>query len=182
MMDVAGSVVIGTLLLVLVVVVWKRSVAATHEFPFSSVLRGGTLADPCPPEIVSRIFSDQDREFVSATHSKSLMKFFIWERRAVALLWIQETSAEIKEIIRDHVALTRRTQNLEFRAELSIFLQYIHLRLICALLFFLVVLAGPPIVQSLALYVDRLSQRFGQTQEALAAAMEQRRLSSADSD
>jgi len=181
MMDVAGSVVIGTLLLVLVAVVWKRSAAATHEFPGSS-LSSDTLADPCPPEIVSRIFSDEDREFVSATHSKSLMKFFNWERRAVALLWIQETSAGIKEIIRDHAALTRRSHNLEFRAELSVFLQYIHLRLICTLLFLLVVLAGPPIVQSLALYVDRLSQRFGQTQEALEAAMEQRQFGSVDSD
>jgi hypothetical protein len=180
MMDVAGSVVIGTILLVLVALVWKRSAAATREFPpgFPS----DPLAGPCPAEIVSRIFSNQDRDFISATHSKSLMKFFNWERRAVALLWIQETSAGIKEIIRDHAALTRRSQNLEFRAELTIFLRYIQLRLICGLLFFLVVLAGPPIVQSLALYADRLSQRFGQTQEALEAAMEQRQLGTADSD
>jgi hypothetical protein len=184
MIDIAGSMAIGTSVVLLSYLAWRSAAVITREFS----LRSGPLSpgsefesEACPPEVVSRIFSGQDWEFVAATHADPLKKFFRWERKSVALLWVRETSAGIKGIIREHSALARGSENLEFTTELKIFFQYAQLRMICALLFALIALGGPHWVRGLALHANGLFARFGQAQEALRAATEEHSLRSAGS-
>jgi hypothetical protein len=175
MIDVAGSLAIGGSLLLVAFLAWRSAAVITREFsPRPGPLSSGSdfESEACPPEVVSRIFSGQDWDFVAATHAEPLKKFFQWERKSVALLWVQETSTGIKEIIREHSALARRSENLEFTTELQIFFQYARLRMICVLLFALIALGGPHWVRGLALHANSLLARFGRAQEALRAATE----------
>jgi hypothetical protein len=173
MIDVAGSLAIGGSFLVICYFVGKSTAVVTREFSLRprQLLAGSDFAsEPCPPEAVSRIFSGQDWEFVSATQSHALKRYFRWERKSVALLWVQEASVGMREIIRDHTALARRSENLEFTAELEIFFRYAQLRAICGILFALILLGGPQWVGGLALHANGLMLRFGRAQEALRAA------------
>jgi hypothetical protein len=173
MIDVAGSLAIGGSFLVICYFVWRSTAVVTREFslrPRQLFPASDFESEPCPAEAVSRIFSGQDWEFVSATQSEALKRYFRWERKSVALLWVQEVSAGMREIIRDHAALARRSENLDFTTELEIFLQYAQLRAICGLLFALILLGGPHWVRGLALHANGLMVRFGRAQEALRAA------------
>ena len=83
------------------------------------------------------------------------------ERHAVALLWVQQTSAAVRRIMRRHLEASRTSQDLEFAVEVRVFLQYAQLRVICGGLFLLVGLAGPQRLRGMALYAHRLTQRIG---------------------
>jgi hypothetical protein len=118
-------------------------------------------AEVCPPEFVSQIFSCQDLEFVSGLESPDLKGRFLRERSAVALLWVQQTTAAICRIMSRHLEASRLSEDIEFAVEARIFLQYAQLRLICGVLFLLIGLAGPHRLHGMALRADELTRRIG---------------------
>lgn len=161
------------LLLLLLLGVWRKAEVSSREVP----LYGGSLAEgvpfsvePCPAEYVSKIFSRADWEFVAAMKSPSLEAFFRAERKSLALLWVQQTTAGIQGIMRQHAEMSRRSEDLDFTTEMRLFLRYAELRLICGILLVSIEMAGPLWLRGLALRASRLSQRIEQAQEALSAA------------
>jgi hypothetical protein len=168
MIGVPIAMLIAFVLLALLLLVGARGIFAARELSSRSDVpftEDGTELSLCPPEFVSRIFSIDDSKFVSATKSPQLRQLFRRERRAVALLWVQQTSAAIQRIMHEHLQLARVSHDLEFATEVQLFLLYAELMLICGLLFVAIQSAGPASLRSLAIYADAHSQRLAQVQQ-----------------
>jgi hypothetical protein len=160
-----SSALVGAVLLLVLILVWIRADSASRHPP--SVLDPwladqGDGVEVCPPEFVLQIFSGQDLAFISRLESPELKRHFLRERSAVALLWVQQTTAAIRRIMRRHLEASRLSEDIEFAMEARIFLQYAKLRLICGVLFLLIGLAGPQRLHGMALRADKLTQRIGE--------------------
>ena len=159
-----SSALIGAVVFLVLILVWIRADSTSRGLP--SVLDTWSpdqddAAEVCPPEFVAQIFSGQDLAFIVRLESPDLKRHFLRERNAVALFWVQQTSAVIRRIMRRHLEASRLSADIEFAMEARIFLQYAKLRLLCAVLFLLIGLAGPQKLHAIALYADRLTQRIG---------------------
>jgi hypothetical protein len=122
------------------------------------------------PEIVPRIFSREDREFILKLRSPRLQRVYEEERREVALHWVRRTSQEVYEIMRMHRLTSRHSVNLKVSTEASLFLQYLRLRFICGLLVLLIKAFGPHALSDLAGYASELYQLIGRALPDTAAA------------
>jgi hypothetical protein len=121
-------------------------------------------------ELVLRIFSREDREFVFQMRSPRLQRMYKEERRKVALHWVRKTSREVRMIIRTHRLISRLSRNLDAAAEAKLLWQYLELRLICGLLVLFIETFGPHALHDLASYAGELSQLIGRTLPDSAAA------------
>jgi hypothetical protein len=182
MIGIPSALLIAFVLLALIVLVWLRGLSAARELAsrFDVVLPDdeGKVA-PCPPELVLRIFSIEDWSLVSATKSSQLERLFRRERRAVALLWVQQTSAAIQRTMREHVQVSRTASDLEFNTEIRLVVQYAQLMFICGILYLVIQLFGPIWLRGLAIYADSLSQHIVEIERAFKAASTARSLPSA---
>jgi hypothetical protein len=122
------------------------------------------------PELVARIFSREDREFICLTRSPRLLRIYKEERRNVALHWVQRTSRDIRGIMWTHRLISRQSHNLDVATETKLLFQYLELRVICALLVFLIRISGPHTLHDLASYAVELYQRIGRALPDTAAA------------
>lgn len=113
------------------------------------------------PELVLRIFSPEDREFVLQMHSPRLQRIYHEERRKVALHWVRKTSREVGRVMRTHRLNARLSHNLDALAEAKLLWQYLELRFICGLLVLLVETFGPHALHDLASYASELSKLIG---------------------
>jgi hypothetical protein len=179
-----SSALIGAVVLLVLILVWIRAESTSRQLP--SVLDGwarddGDSLEVCPPEFVSQIFSGQDLAFVSRLESNDLKRQFLRERNAVALLWVQQSTAAMRRIMRRHLEASRLSKDIEFAMEAGIFLQYAQLRLICAFLFLLIGLAGPQRLHGMALLADRLTQRIGKVLREVESGARAREMNGARS-
>jgi len=159
-----SSALAGAVLLLMLILVWIRADLKSRHLPSipeELLPENGDALEVCPPEYVSRIFSNSDLAFVSELESQPLKKQFLRERSAVALLWVSQTTSAIQGTMRRHLEASRRSRDIEITAELRILLQYAQLRFICGALFLLIELAGPHRLQGMALRADKLTQRIG---------------------
>jgi hypothetical protein len=171
MMGVSIAFVISMLLLFLLGV-WRKATVTARELPPHGGVPDSAHFPPesCPAEYVSKIFSRDDWEFVAAMKSPALERFFREERKSLALLWVQQTTASIQKIMRQHAELSRRSEDLDFATEMKLFSRYAELRMICGILVVSIELAGPLWLRGLALHASKLSQRIEQAQEAFHSA------------
>ena len=154
----------GAVVLLLVLLAWVRAEASSRDSCSdwgAADQEPGESVEACSPEIVSEIFSAADSKFISGLESPVLENLFRRERTAVALHWVQETSAFISKIMRRHLEASRMTADLEIATEVRIFLQYARLKLYCGILFVLIGLLGPQRLAGTALYAERFIQRIG---------------------
>jgi hypothetical protein len=163
---VSGPLIVAVLLLLLILV-WVRAALGQRDLlsdPDASPPPENGDAGICPPEFVSRIFAGEDLEFISRLELPHLEKFFRRERNAVALLWVQQTTAAIRRIMRQHLESSRRSKDLKFETEARIFVQYAQLRFICGVLFVSIELVGPERLRGLAMYAEELTEHLGHAQ------------------
>ena len=173
MIGFSGAMIVGGVLLVLLLLLGVRGISAARSWSTRADLPiGDDAADfvPCPQEFVPKIFSSADWEFVCQTKSPQLEKLFRRERKAVALLWVRQTSAAIQRVMREHSAAARESRDLEFTTEVKLVLLYAELMLLCGVLLLAIQSAGPLWLRGVALYADSLSQRIAGAQQAIAAA------------
>jgi hypothetical protein len=183
-MSLVSASIVGGLLFAFLALVWLKGASAARGLSSRSdvpLADGRETVAPCPSEFVPRIFSCQDLTLVSNTHSRQLVRLFRRERKAVALMWVQETSAAIQRIMREHVRVSRSSADLEFRTEMRLFFFYGQLIFVCGVLFLAIQTVGPVWLQSLAVYAEGLAQRITQTQESFKAGVSARQLSNAES-
>ena len=169
----------GALVLLLVLLVWLRAEASSKDSRSdwgASDQEQGESVESCSLEIVSQLFSAADSKFISGLESAGLENLFQRERTAVALHWVQETSAFISLIMRRHLEATRMRADLEAATEAKIFLQYVRLKLYCGILFLLIGLVGPQRLAGTARYAERFIQRIGEglVEFQLAAQLRER--------
>ena len=115
--------------------------------------------EPCPEEFVSRVFSRGDWEFVHGLKVTSIERLFERERKKVALIWVRQTSAMIRQVMHEHAAAARQSENLEFSTEINILAQFLTLMALCGILSLAVRIAGPLWLGGLAHFAQRLSQQ-----------------------
>jgi hypothetical protein len=167
--------VLAAVLLFVSILVWMKSALSGQE-RFSatseSLRRDGEFESGCPAEFVTRIFAKKDLEFVSALGSPQLEKFFRQERKAVALFWVQQTSVQIRGIMREHLRASRGSRDLELGTEAGILLRYGGLQFLCGILFVSIELAGTQGLQGLAARADAWAQRIREAQLGFPAAKE----------
>jgi hypothetical protein len=159
-----SSALLGAIVLLVLILIWFR-LDSTSRRRHSDL--NDSFSDPdevdqiCPPEFVSQIFSGQDLAFILRLQSLELKRHFLRERNAVALLWLAQTTAAIRRIMRRHLQESRLSEDLDFSMEVRIFFQYAQLRSICGVLFLLIELLGPEKLGGMASYADKLTQRIG---------------------
>jgi len=160
-------------LLLLLLAAWRQAVVTAREVPPQAALQpqGVDLPlEPCPAEYVSKIFSREDWEFVASMNSPALQRFFLAERKSLALLWVLQTAAGIQKVMRQHAEFSRGSADLEFATEMHLFFRYAELRVICAVLIVSIELVGPLSLRGLALHASKLSLRIEQAQETFFSA------------
>jgi hypothetical protein len=114
-----------------------------------------------PLDLVVRIFSRADREFIRRMRSPRLQRIYTEERRKVALHWVRRTSAEVSRIMRTHRLASRQSKDLDAAAEANLLFQYLKLKLVLGILVLLIASVGPDALDDLAAHASELYQRIG---------------------
>jgi hypothetical protein len=112
-------------------------------------------------DLVGRIFSREDREFIRHTGSLRLQQLYREERQRLALGWVRTTSRDITKIMRAHRLRSRHSSNLDAAAETKLMFEYLWLRFLCAMLALLIRVFGPHALGDFAAYANGLYQGIG---------------------
>jgi hypothetical protein len=166
MMEFTGVIAGAALLLLLTAALngWRAS-RQSGAWPASEE----DTTEPCPEELVNRIFSRADREFVHGLKAGGIERLFEQERKKVALVWVRQTAALIRKVISEHARAARQSKNLEFSTEINIFAQFLMLMIVCGILSMAVQIAGPLWLGGLAHFAQGLTQRVTKLQESFQA-------------
>ena len=166
----SASLIAGAmLLLLLLAVVTKGWLAARQLQDVARASREEDAMEPCAQEVVSRIFSRADWEFVRGLKAGRIERLFVRERKRIALVWVRQTSAIIRRVMREHAEAARQSANLKFSTEINIQAQFLTLMAVCGTLAVAIQIAGPLWLGGLAQYAQRLSRQVIELQESFQA-------------
>jgi hypothetical protein len=163
------SLVAGITLLLLLLAVITQGWLASRQ----NALSDGEQepADPCPEEFVSRVFTRADWDFVRAMKSESIERLFEQERKKVALTWVRQISAMIRQVMREHAQAARRSHNLVYSTEVKILAQFLTVMAACGTLSVAIRVAGPLGLAGLAQFAQSAAQRARALQESFEAGV-----------
>ncbi len=137
---------IGALLfLSLIFLVWRspraeESSAALVEARQALVaLQTGLL----PIELIGRIFTREDLEYVRSQAPGRVCAMFLSERKGVALAWAAQVRKQVLNLMRFHLGAARFHARLSFRTELALAAQFAGLLLACRALQMVLYVGGP---------------------------------------
>jgi hypothetical protein len=125
-------------------------------------------------EIFLRAFGDDDQRFVDTLGDSRLHRLLAYERKRIALRWIDRKTAEAKGIMRAHVRRVREANDLSVSAEIRLALQYVELLTLFEFLSVSVFIFGPAGLQRRALRTNAMlsaMRHFGQTSVSGAVAL-----------
>jgi hypothetical protein len=171
MIDFLGLIAGVLLVVILMAVATKGWLGSRHLPDVAFAPSEGELAEPCPKEFVSRVFSRGDWEFVQGLKSHGMERLFEQERKKIALIWVRQTSALIRKAVRQHAVAARQSKSLDFLRELNILSQFLILILWCRVLSIAILVAGPVRLSGLAQFAQRLSQQVDRLQGSLQAGV-----------
>ena len=158
----------GALLLLIAALALNDGLAARNATQDTKA--GRTVASLFPHELLPSVFSTRDWDFVRSLDSVTLKKLFLCERKAVALMWIGETSANLKVVMRQHAVGARGSANLNPMTELRLLSRYVFLLLLCGLMAIAVRVAGPASLGGIARVTQRTFDRVAESHGSLQAA------------
>jgi hypothetical protein len=164
-----SSLIAGAALLLLLAAAVLKGWLASHSLGLGSAANEEEETEPCPEELVNRVFSRSDWEFVRGLKASGIERLFERERKRVALVWVRQTSAMVRKIMRDHAQAARQSKNLEFSTEINIFSQFLMIMGVCGILSAAIQIAGPLSLGGLAHFAQRLSRRLSELQESIQA-------------
>jgi len=164
-----SSLLVGVLLLLLLFAVAVKGWLASRVAPELTGSVDETGQEACPPEFVSKIFSQDDWTYVRGMKSIRLEKLFRKERRSVALVWVRQASSGIRRVMRE-------SSSLEPATELKIFLQFAALLTICGAMRVGIHLAGPQWVGGLARFAQNLVQQIAEAERAFELATREHKM------
>ena len=164
------SLLAGLILLLMLVTIGIKGWLASRDA--RDFLEDDPSTPPCPPEFVSNVFSEREWMFVQQVRCKSASALFRQERRRIALIWVAETSATIRGIMRKHVLAARHSTNLRISVELKIFLQYASLLLTCSAMYGAIQMMYPWRLSALAQLAQGISARLAEEHRAFQDAMQ----------
>jgi hypothetical protein len=165
-----ASVIAGAVLLVLLAAALRGWLAVRLCGPGPTAGEEDGV-EPCPEELVNRVFSRADREFVRGLKADGIERLFEQERKKVAAVWVGQTSAMVRKVMREHAQAARYSKNLEFLMEIKIFAQFLMLMVVCGILSAAIWIAGPLWLGGLAHFAQKLSQRITKLQASFRAGV-----------
>ena len=165
------SVIAGAVLLLLLTVVTLNGWLASRSLQPQRAATEEDASEPCPAELVDRVFSRTDWDFVCGLKARGIARLFQQERKKVALAWVGQTSALIRRVINEHARAARQSKNLEIATEINIVTQFLVLMAVCGILSAAIQIAGPMSLGGLAHFAQQLSQRMSKVQETFQAGV-----------
>jgi len=114
----------------------------------------------CPSELVDRLFSREDWQFVAKLGSDPLLRIFRKERKAVASLWVRQISWEISRTMQEHTNAARHSVDLKVGIELRLFCRFSALRMLCGLLVVLIRFVDLHALSNIAARAGKLAENF----------------------
>src|SRR5579862_5546343 len=142
MMGVIGFTALGVILFVLLYL--GVSARPTRNDLTSTELVGSRREiAPCKPEVIARLFSREDWQFIAELEPPHVRKQFVRERSWLAIAWLQRTSAGIRLTMREHARISRHARGLQDSVEAKVLAQFFVLLFVCHLLILLVRCLGP---------------------------------------
>lgn len=82
-------------------------------------------------DLCERIFGQRDWDFVSRETSSEIRRTFQRERTVLAIAWLRRTRLQVSQVMRAHVAVARRSDDLQPVTELRIALSYSLFLILC---------------------------------------------------
>ncbi len=135
----------AALLASLIFLVWRspraeNSSAALVEARQALVaLQTGLL----PMELIARIFTREDLEYVRSQAPGPVCAMFLSERKSLALAWAAQVRKQVLNLMRFHLGSARFYARLSFRTELALAVQFAGLLLACRALQVVLYVGGP---------------------------------------
>jgi hypothetical protein len=155
---------VGVLLLGLLLFVGMKGLLTARDLEQESYVFPRDRVEPDTMELTERIFSPVDWTLIKGLRNPTLTELFRRERKAVALLWVRDTSQGIRQVMRRHAEAARGSRNLKVWTELKLFRQYLELRLTCGILYSAIQMGGPLWLRGLAIHAQELSQKIADAQ------------------
>jgi hypothetical protein len=116
------------------------------------------LPDRDSAELLRRLFSSEDDQFIAGCSDRGLARLFRKERTRLALHWIARNKLWAATIMRRHREASRAATDIQVAAELRLFLSYLRLVCTCDLLSLFVWTFGPERFRELAGQTNAIHQ------------------------
>lgn len=110
--------------------------------------------------VIKRMFATDDMEFISQTAAPDVKRFFLSERKALAIQWLRMTEKQVRELMNLHLKLASYTHQPSPRYEFSLAVDYLCFLLVSHGLMMLLWLRGPFEATKVINYNLRGAERF----------------------
>lgn len=175
MIGVASFVVLGSLVLVVLFILFRRGMVPARSISNVPDARDtvNTLQSELLPDwFVERLFSKEDQIFAHGADSLDISRLFDSERRTVALSWLKQTQEYVAQLMDFHARLARQRPDLRPTAEFKLTLEYVQFYLVCKILAGTIRLVGPIRVRSLAVRAVEMATQLGSISEKLLTELD----------
>ncbi|MGB0034851.1 MAG: hypothetical protein WBP79_05190 [Candidatus Acidiferrales bacterium] len=99
--------------------------------------------DLLPPELIERIFAEQDRDYIASSVPLSVQELFIEERRKIAFSWVRQVRSGILSLRSFHRSQARFYARMTFGTEIELALHFAALLAFCRTLQVVLYFGGP---------------------------------------
>lgn len=137
------SLIFVTIGVVLLVLLWTKSRRHDSAFIGSRLMSDECLVQLPPSRLLEQCLSEEDVRFVTTLGSKGVLQLLLWERRRLALKWLQRTRQEARRLLALHVRTVRFAADLRPATEFKLLMQAGALLFTAAVLEVLVRSYGP---------------------------------------
>lgn len=96
-----------------------------------------------PQEVVARIFSRDDLDYVLSAAPDDVVRLFKQQRKWIALTWVDRVRSQLVRLKRFHLGRSRSYAHLRPKAEIALTIDFATLLFACRALRILVFLRGP---------------------------------------
>lgn len=103
-----------------------------------------------PQEFVSRIFAQEDFEYLLSAAPPGIQQRFFRERRTIALSWVSRIRSQIFSLMNFHRTHSRFYERLSVPVELTLAMNFFVLRVCCRALQVAILLRGPYAARAMA--------------------------------
>ena len=94
-------------------------------------------------DLGERVFGPEDWDFVLSETTWEIHRMFQRERTVLAIAWLRRTRFQVSQVMRAHLAVAQRSEDLQLATEMRIALSYFLFLILCNSLIGWVWLHGP---------------------------------------
>jgi hypothetical protein len=114
----------------------------------------------CETIAIKRIFSSEDKEFISRSGAEDVQRLFLRERKKLAIQWLRMIQRKLAHLMDLHLRLASYTYDPRPKLELKLSAKYLNLIAVSHIVLLLVRLRGPFKASRAIAYTVRASGKF----------------------